>query len=62
MLALRHMNVLIHLATGQWQHQLDMTSWSLANPVEFLKEPKAEKPAEVYACVILPIVELLLCF
>jgi len=40
---------------------LDLTNWSLANPVEFSKELKAEKPAEVYACVVLPTVELLLC-
>jgi len=40
---------------------LDPTNWSLANPVEFSKELKAEKPAEVYACVILPTTGLLLC-
>jgi len=60
MLALRRMNVLIHLATRQWRHQLDATNQSLANLVEFSKELKAEKPAEVYACIALPTVELLL--
>jgi len=40
---------------------LDATNWSLANPVEFSKELEAEKPAEVYACVVLPTAELLLC-
>jgi len=40
---------------------LDASNWSLANPLEFSKELDAEKPAEVYACVVLPTVELLLC-
>jgi len=37
---------------------LDATNWSLANPVEFSKELKAEKPAKVYACIVLPTIEL----
>jgi len=40
---------------------LDATNWSLANLVEFSRELKAEKPAKVYACIVLPTVELLLC-
>jgi len=37
---------------------LDATNWSLANPLEFSKELNAEKPAKVYACVVLPTAEL----
>jgi len=39
---------------------LDSANWSLTNPVKFSKELKAEKLAKVYACVILPTMELLL--
>jgi len=37
---------------------LDATNWSLANPLEFSKELDAEKPAKVYACIVLPSAEL----